>query len=65
LVKTFGHVRALDVGAYRGDDDFVSLRGTGEFYVLSDWAEGRLYAESLRRIASAGALQEGDRLLRF
>jgi hypothetical protein len=61
---TFGavprHVRALDVGAYRGEDDFTSLRGTGEFYLLSEWADGRLYAESLRRIASAGALQAGD-----
>jgi hypothetical protein len=61
---TFGavprHVRALDVGAYRGGDDFTSLRGTGEFYLLSEWAEGRLYAESLRRIASAGALQAMD-----
>lgn len=61
---TFGavprHVRALDVGAYRGEDDFVSLRGTGEFYVLSEWGEGRLYAESLRRIAGARALQPGD-----
>jgi hypothetical protein len=61
---TFGavprHVKALDVGAYRGDEDFTSLRGTGEFYLLSEWADGRLYAESLRRIASAGALQAGD-----
>jgi hypothetical protein len=61
---TFGsvprHVRALDVGAYRGDDGFVSLRGTGEFYLLSEWADGQLYVESLRRIVRAGALDEGD-----
>jgi aminoglycoside phosphotransferase (APT) family kinase protein len=54
------HVRALDVGAYRAEDDIVSLRGTGEFYLLSEWAEGRLYAESLRRITGASALQAGD-----
>jgi hypothetical protein len=63
---TFGavarHVRALDVGAYRGDDDFTSLRETGEFYLLSEWAEGRLYAESLRRIARDGDLRPGDLL---
>jgi hypothetical protein len=55
-----GHVRALDVGAFRGDDGFVSLHGTGEVYLLSEWADGTLYAESLRRIARAGALQDGD-----
>lgn len=49
-----GHVRVLDVGAFELEGDVVSLRGTGEFYLLSDWAEGRLYAEDLRRIASSG-----------
>jgi hypothetical protein len=61
---TFGgvprHVQVLDVGAYRGEDGFVSLRGTGEFYLLSEWAEGNLYAESLRRIVRTGALDSGD-----
>jgi hypothetical protein len=41
---TFGsipnHVRALDVGAYRADGGFVSLSGTGEFYLLTTFAEG-------------------------
>ena len=60
---TFGlvpeHTRVYDVGAFR-DDDFVSLRGTGEFYLLSEYAKGRLYAEDLRTIALAGACAADD-----
>ena len=33
------HTRVFDVGAFRGQD-FVSLRGTGEFYLLTEYAEG-------------------------
>jgi aminoglycoside phosphotransferase (APT) family kinase protein len=45
------HVRALDVGVVAGDDRLVSLRGTGEPYLVTEWAEGSLYAEDLRRVA--------------
>ena len=48
------HVEVLDVGAYRGTDDFVSLGGTGEFYLLTTHIEGRPYAGDLRRIARTG-----------
>lgn len=44
------HVRALDVGLLAPDGPH-SLRGTGEPYLVTDFAEGRLYAEDLRRIA--------------
>jgi len=47
-----GHVQALDVGAYRGENEFVSLKDSGEFYLLSTYAEGRLYAEDLRSVAA-------------
>jgi len=61
---TFGrfpqHVEVLDVGAYRRDDDFVSLRGTGEFYLLTSYAEGEPYAADLRRIARTGELTAND-----
>src|SRR5882724_9114021 len=57
---TFGllphHTRVLDVGAYRRAS-CVSLRDTGEFYLLTEYAEGKPYAEDLRRIARSGALQ--------
>jgi len=48
------HVRAHDVGAISTDVRLVSLRGTGEFYLLTEWAEGEPYAEDLRRIAREG-----------
>ena len=54
-----GHTRVFDVGAFRGDD-FVSLRGTGEFYLLTEYAEGRPYAHDLRQIAESGALRSED-----
>lgn len=60
---TFGllpqHTRVLDVGAYRGEG-FVSLQGTGEFYLLTEYAEGHPYADDLRLIAQTGRLQQRD-----
>lgn len=53
------HTRVFDVGAFRGED-FVSLRGTGEFYLLTEYAEGRPYAHDLRQIAESGALRPED-----
>jgi hypothetical protein len=60
---TFGllphHTRVLDVGAYR-EAGFVSLRDTGEFYLLTEYARGRPYADDLRRIADSGDLHPND-----
>ena len=53
------HTRVLDVGAYR-EAGFVSLRGTGEFYLLTEYAHGRPYADDLRRIAQSRELREND-----
>jgi len=53
------HTRVIDVGAFRGDD-FVSLRGTGEFYLLTEYAAGRPYAHDLRQIAQFGSLRPED-----
>ena len=54
---TFGLIRdhtvALDVGAI-GPDELISLGDAGEFYLLTRYAEGDLYAEDLRRIAATG-----------
>jgi aminoglycoside phosphotransferase (APT) family kinase protein len=41
----------VDVGAVADDGRLVSLRQTGEPYLVTEWAEGALYAEDLRRIA--------------
>ncbi|WP_437671099.1 phosphotransferase [Sorangium sp. So ce131] len=52
---TFGsipaHVEVVDVGALTRDRRFLSLREAGEFYLLTTYAEGRLYAADLRRVA--------------
>jgi hypothetical protein len=61
---TFGsipnHVRVLDVGAYRDDGGIVSLSRTGEFYLLTTFAEGIPYAADLRRIARSGKIAPMD-----
>lgn len=54
------HVRALDVGAIAEDGRLVSLRGTDEPYLVTEWAEGSLYAEDLRRIGRAGSVEALD-----
>ncbi|HEX9051770.1 MAG TPA: phosphotransferase [Anaeromyxobacter sp.] len=54
------HVRALDVGLVGDDGRLVSLRGTGEPYLVTDWAEGTLYAEDLRRVAREGVARPVD-----
>jgi hypothetical protein len=54
------HVRALDVGAIAGDGRLVSLRGTGEFYLVTEWVDGTLYAEDLRRVAAEGTASPLD-----
>jgi aminoglycoside phosphotransferase (APT) family kinase protein len=46
-----GHVPALDVGVVDADGRLRSLAEAGEFYLLTGWAEGTLYAEDLRRVA--------------
>jgi hypothetical protein len=55
------HVSAIDVGAIAADGRCVSLRDTGEFYLVTEWAEGEPYAEDLRRIAQDGLARPLDR----
>lgn len=49
-----GQVAARDVGAIGPDGKLLSLRTAGEFFLITDWAAGRPYAEDLRRIAKEG-----------
>lgn len=51
---------ALDVGVLTKEGTPLSLRNTGEFYLLTEWAEGHLYAEDLRRVAREGLVQPLD-----
>lgn len=53
-------VPALDVGALRPDGRLASLRGAGEPYLVTGWAEGRLYAEDLREVADGGEATPRD-----
>lgn len=55
------HVAALDVGALGEHGHFMSLRGVGELYLLTSFAEGHLYAEELRDVALRGACDARDR----
>jgi hypothetical protein len=60
---TFGgvprHVAAVDVGALVGAG-FTSLARAGEFYLLTTFADGHLYAEDLRRIAATRRATDED-----
>jgi len=53
------HVRVVDVGAIR-DQELVSLRDAGEFYLLTSYVEGTLYANDLRRVEDAREVRELD-----
>src|SRR5690349_326642 len=48
------HTRVLDVGAFDGRGELVSLAGEGEFYLLTEYAEGTLYARDLRELELRG-----------
>lgn len=49
------HVQVLDVGALRGPDEVASLSGAGEFYLVTTYAEGTLYAQDIRAIEERGS----------
>jgi hypothetical protein len=49
------HARALDIGAVADDGSLLPLSRAGEFYLLTEWAPGLVYAEDLRRISAHGA----------
>jgi hypothetical protein len=54
------HVRSLDVGAFAKEGDFISLGRAEEFFLLTEFAEGRGYIEDFRRLAAGGALTDED-----
>lgn len=62
---TFGlierQVRVLDVGALVPPGELVSLARSGEFYLLTDFAEGVPYAEDLRKIERGAQISRLDR----
>ena len=54
------HVCARDIGVLLPDGQLVSLREGGEFFLLTDYAEGALYAHDLQRLRDTGRLTKGD-----
>jgi hypothetical protein len=54
------HTRVLDVGAFDAQGELVSLAGDGEFYLLTEYAEGTLYARDLREIEQRGEASARD-----
>jgi hypothetical protein len=47
------HIAVRDVGAIRGDE-LISLRDSAEFYLVTNYVAGTLYADDLRRVESRG-----------
>jgi aminoglycoside phosphotransferase (APT) family kinase protein len=55
------HVRACDIGVVAPDGGLRSLPPGEEFFLLTDYAPGQLYAHDMRRLVATGALTERDR----
>jgi hypothetical protein len=54
------HTQVLDVGAIDARGELVSLRGDGEFWLLTEYAEGTLYARDLRALEERGRATDRD-----
>jgi hypothetical protein len=54
------HVRARDIGLVGADGRLCSLPHGDEFFLLTDYAPGRLYAADLERLSNQGTLDECD-----
>lgn len=53
------HVRVLDVGVISPGEQLRSV-GAGEFFLLTDYVPGKLYADDLDRLRAGGDLSELD-----
>jgi hypothetical protein len=54
------HIRSIDAGAFRRDGTAVSLGDAEEFFILTDYVEGRCYADDLARLKDHPAIQDLD-----
>jgi len=54
------HVRSIDVGAFRRDGSAISLGDADEFFVLTEYVEGRGYFEDLMRMRDDSKLTDID-----
>ena len=54
------HVSSVDVGAFTAEGGMMSLGEAGEFFHLTHYGEGKLYAADLHRISETDELAAGD-----
>ena len=54
------HVQSLDSGAFTGSGRIVSTGSAEEFFLLTEYAEGRGYFKDLERIRDSGKASEED-----
>jgi aminoglycoside phosphotransferase (APT) family kinase protein len=54
------HVSSLDVGAARENGELVPLGAAEEFFILTEFVEGKEYADDLLRLKAGGALTAID-----
>jgi len=54
------HVRSIDVDAFRRDGSAISLGGADEFFLLTEYAEGRGYFEDLIRMRDDPSCKDLD-----
>jgi len=55
-----GHVRSLDVGAFRRDHSMLSAGDVEEFFQLMRFANGDLYFKDLERMMAEGTIRKLD-----
>lgn len=54
------HVTCLDVGGFTSSGGLQSLADIGEFFLITQYTQGRLYAEDLKSLAEDGSLVPED-----
>jgi len=54
------HVHSVDVGAFANDQKMISAGDAEEFFLLTEFIEGKEYADDLYHIANTGELTELD-----
>lgn len=54
------HVPSLGVGAFREDGKLISLAGSKEFFSISRYSSGRLFAQDLKKLLGGARLIQED-----
>jgi hypothetical protein len=54
------HIRSMDVGMFRRDGPALSIGNADEFFILTEYAEGRGYVEDLTRMRDGAGLSDID-----